>query len=229
MVAAVAAKPDQAHNPAMRIAITSTEPPQLAATIPPQYRKAAAVAITRTAWDVREGLMGGMQDAFDRPTPFTMRAWRVDPAQAGAEQIEAVVWAAPRQASYLFWQIEGGERNTKGFEARMGLHSGEVALPTSKATRDAYGNMPLSFIKRVAGDNNTSGTAKRFFTGTPKGGGRPEGVWARTGNNKRLVPLMVFADDAQYRERFNASAIAGKVVDERFESQLMRALGVAKA
>lgn len=211
----------------MRIAVTTTSP-SLAETYPPQIRKAAAVAITRVAWDVREGLIAGMQQAFDRPTPFTMRAWRVEPARASAEQISAVVWAAPQQAKYLFWQIEGGQRRTKGFEARMGLTGGEVAMPTSNATRDIYGNMPLSFIKRVAGDENTGGTAKRFFVGTPQGGGRPEGVWARVGNNKRLVPLMVFADDAQYRKRLDASAIAGKVVNQRFESQLMKAMGAMK-
>jgi len=217
------------QNPPMRIAITSTNPPSLAQTIPPQFRKAAAVATTRVAWDVREALMQGMQESFDRPTPFTMRAWRVESARATGEQVEAVVWAAPQQAKYLFWQIEGGQRRTKGFEAKMGLHSGEVALPTSQATRDAYGNMPLSFIKRVAGDKNTAGTAKRFFVGTPKGNGRPEGVWARVGNNNRLVPLMLFANEAEYQERFDASAIAGRTVDARFESQLMRALQAGQA
>jgi hypothetical protein len=214
------------HNAAMRIAITNTQPESLAATIPPQYRKAAAVALTRVAWDVREGLMAGMQQSFDRPNPFTMRAFRVDAATA-TESPQAVVWAAPQQAKYLFWQIEGGQRRTKGFEARMGLQGGEVALPTDKATRDAYGNMPLSFIKRVAGDKNSSGKDKRFFIGTPKGGDT-EGVWARVSGNKRLVPLMLFANEAQYRERFDMSAIAGRVVDARFESQLMRALQASK-
>jgi len=207
----------------MRITLTTTQPTSLAATIPPQYRKAAAVATTRTAWDVREGLMAGMQQAFDRPTPFTMRAWRVDGAKAG-EQVEAVVWAAPLQARYLFWQIDGGNRRTKGFEGKMGLHGGEAAIPTDQATKDGYGNMPLSFIKRVAGDNRTGNSDKRFFAGTPKGGNRAEGVWARVGENKRLVPLMIFASEAQYQERFDMSAIAGRTVDAKFESQLLRAL-----
>ena len=211
----------------MRIAITTTQPASLAQTIPPQFRKATAVAVTRTAWDVREGLRAGGQEAVDRPSPFTMRAWRVEAAKA-AETPVAVVWAAPQQAKYLFWEIEGGKRRTKGFEARMGLSGGEAAIPTSGAARDAYGNMPLAFIKRVAGDANTSGSAKRFFVGKPKGGGRAEGVWARVGNNKRIVPLMFFAQDAEYEERFDMSAIAGRVVNQRFESQLMRALAAAK-
>ena len=211
----------------MRIQASVTSKP-LSPEVPAQYRKAAAVAVTRTAWDVREGLMRGMQTSFDRPNPFTMRAFRVDGAVAGAQQIQATVWAAPLQARYLFWQIEGGVRRSKGFENRMDLRGTEVALPTDESTRDAYGNMPLSFIKRVAGDKNSGGTAKRFFTGTPKGSGRPEGVWARVDGNRRLVPLMLFGTQARYEKRFDMSAIAGRVVDAKFESQLLRALGAAQ-
>lgn len=209
----------------MRIDIKAQPTQSLAETVPPQFRKAAAVAVTRTAWDVREALMKGMQQEFDRPTPFTMRAFRVEGAKAGADMVEAVVWAAPLQARYLFWQIEGGERRTKGFESKMDLHGGEAATPTDSATRNAYGNMPLSFIKRVAADRNTSGRDKRFFVGTPKGGNRQEGVYARVDGNQKLVPLMLFSEDARYEKRFNMSAIAGRTVDARFESQLMRALG----
>lgn len=211
----------------MRLQVSATTSQTLAPTIPAQYRKAAAVAATRTAWDVREGLMRGMQSSFDRPNPFTMRAFRVDAAVASAEQVEAVVWAAPLQARYLFWQIEGGVRRSKGFENRMDLRGTEVALPTDQSTRDAYGNMPLSFIKRVAGDKNSGGAAKRFFTGTPKGSGRPEGVWARVDGNRRLVPLMLFGNEARYEKRFDMSAIASRVVNAKFESQLLRAMGSA--
>lgn len=188
-----------------------------------RIRKAAAVALTRTAYQVQSALVRGMQEDFDRPTPFTLRAFRVD--MANAATLEATVWAMPLQARYLAIQIEGGDRNTKGFEKRMHLFGGEVALPGAGAKLNQYGNMPLSFIKRVAGDQNSNGTAKRFFVGTPKGQpGAPEGVWARVNDNNRIVPMMVFADDAQYQERFNMSAIAEQEVTATFESQLARAM-----
>lgn len=188
-------------------------------------RRAAAVALTRTAWDVRGGLMQGMEQAFDRPTPFTMRAFRVDMARA--DTLEAVVWAQPLQARYLKTEIEGGERNTKGFEKRMHLFGGQVAIPTAGAKLNQYGNMSLSFIKQVAGDKNTSGSARRFFTGTPKGwldDGTFDGVWARVDDNNRLVRVMAFAEDAQYQSRFEMSAIAERKVDQVFESHLVRAM-----
>lgn len=188
-------------------------------------RKAAAVALTRTAWKVRDGLMEGMKDDFDRPTPFTMRAFRVD--MANASNLEATVYAAPLQARYLFFQIEGGERNTKGFERKMHLFGGQVAIPAAGAKLNQYGNMSLSFIRKVASDENTNGTAKRFFIGTPKGwldDGTFDGVWARVDDNHNLVRVMSFAEDAQYKKRFDMSAIAEQRVNAVWESQLVRAL-----
>lgn len=187
-----------------------------------RFRKAAGTALTRVAWDVRERLHTDMRGVFDRPTPFTLRAFRVQ--QANYTGLEAVVYAAPMQARYLRHEVEGGERSTKGFEKRMKLFGGEVALPAAGAKLNQYGNMSLAFIKRVAGDTNTTGAAKRFFTGTPRGGNRKAGVWARVDNNKRLVPMMIFANDATYRERLDVSAIAGRTVDAQFEYQLMMAL-----
>lgn len=188
-----------------------------------QAEKAAAVALTRTAWDVQKGLVSEMRDTFDRPTPFTLRAFRVDAAKAS--NLEALVWAMPLQARYLFWQIEGGDRSSKGFERKMNLFGGEVALPGDGAKLDQFGNMSRAFIKRVLSDLNSGGTDKRFFSGRPKGrGGLPEGVYARTNNNKRLTPLMVFASDATYEKRFNASAIGKQTVDRVFESRLMAAI-----
>lgn len=206
--------------------------PQMKATFKPiaydwerKGRKAAAVALTRTAWDVRGHLMEGMQDAFVRPTPFTMRAFRVDKAEASS--LEAVVWAQPLQARYLKFEIEGGERNTKGFEKRMHLFGGQVAVPAAGAKLNQYGNMTLSFIRKVTEDTNTSGGAKRFFIGTPKGmedDGSNDGVWARVNNNNHLIPVMHFAEDATYQKRFHMAALAKQKVDAVFESQLMRAI-----
>ena len=162
-------------------------------------------------------------DSAEFPTLVRVdRQVRVD--VRGGDNPEAVVWALPRQAQYLKTEIEGGERGSKAFEHKLALFGGRVALPTQASKLDAYGNMSRSFISRVLADANTSGKAKRFFIGTPKGGDRGEGVWARVGNNNRLVKAMSFADDAQYEERFNASAIAQQTVNERWESQLIRAM-----
>lgn len=212
----------------MRIQITTKTENSLA-EFPAKFRKPLAAALSKTAFDVRDALGVGMASAFDRPTPFTMRAFKVDGATAGS--LVATVYAMPLQARYLFWEIEGGERNTKGFEKHMGLMGGEAAIPGQGAKLNVYGNMSMAFIKQVSSDQNTRGTAKRFFIGTPKGwlaDGTFDGVWARVDDNNRLVRVMAFAEEAQYKTRFDMSAIAGRTIDARFESQLMRAIEAAK-
>lgn len=190
-----------------------------------QFEKAAAVALTRTAWDVRKELTEEMQSVFDNPTPFTLRAFRVDMAKAS--DLTATVWAGKEQARYLRPEIEGGERNTKGFERKMHLFGGQVALPGEGAKLNRHGNMSLAFIKKVSADVNSSGSAGRFFVGTPKGwlnDGTFDGVWTRVDNNNRLVRVMAFAEDATYEKRFHASAIGKHTVDRVFESQLAKAM-----
>jgi hypothetical protein len=201
----------------LRLATTNTGTPL--AKIPPELRRASQQALRGLAFDVRDALREGMLDAFDRPKPFTLNAFRISVGNG-----EAVVWAMPQQAKYLFWEIEGGQRKSKAFEHRMQLFGGRVAIPTQGAVRDQYGNMPLSFIKRVLADKNTSGKAGRFFVGEPKGQPGQEGVWARVDNNKRLVRVMDFAEKAEYEGRFRMSEIADQTINARWEYQLLRAI-----
>jgi hypothetical protein len=200
-----------------------TQSGQPLSAIPATMRAAAARALTKVSFDVRDALREGMQSAFDRPKPFTLNAFRVQ--AASSNDLTATVWAMPLQAKYLRWEIEGGQRKSKAFEHKLHLFGGQVAIPTRGSARDAFGNMPLAFIKRVQADLNTGGTSKRFFAGAPKGRPGEDGVWARTYGNRRLTKVMEFASSAEYQERFMMSELAQETVSAKWESQLMRALG----
>lgn len=208
----------------MHITLQTQTGPALAEVIPPRVRQAAAKALTGVAFDARDALVAGMQTAFDKPNQFTLNAFKVSPATSG--NLEAVVWAMPRQAKYLFWEIEGGNRASKAFEHKLGLTGGRVAIPVG-AMAAKYDANPFGFVKRMLADVNTSGDAKRFFIGAPKGRPGEDGVWARVGNNHRIVRVMEFAQHATYKERFRASAIAEEKVTERWESQLLKHLKAA--
>ena len=135
----------------------------------------------------------------------------------------ATIWAMPLQARYLFWEIEGGERHTKAFEYKFGRSGGEVVIPSPKSQTDQNGNLSRAMIGKMLADMNSGGTSKRFFIGTPKGQGS-DGIWARVGNNKRLVRVAEFAEKAEYKPRFLMSSIAEETVNAKWESQIMRAL-----
>jgi hypothetical protein len=172
---------------------------------------ATALALTRTAQEVRKAEIEEMKRVFDRPTPFTLRSLYLKPATKA--DLTAVVWLkddlnAPsgrtgRTQHYLFSQIYGGARRLKGFERllmRKGLlPTGWMAVPGAGAKLDAYGNISggqmvqiLSALKALGEQgyaaNRTAASAKRrrgklreLFVGRPGGGRLPMGVWERFG------------------------------------------------
>ena len=211
---------------------------------PKQVRFATAVALTRTAWDVKAGLRQESEAVFDRPTRFTVDAWGVKPATSAS--LTAVVYAKPAQAKYLALQITGGTRQpgTRG-----------IRLP-GNITLNAYGNIPRGLTDRLkaAAQNGTLGPALarrlqatrnrrkgaapvQLFYGQPTGRGwenAPVGIWRRIpGHPGKLVPLILFEDTpARYRPRLPLEAIARKVIAQRwpinFAKAWERAVATAK-
>lgn len=119
-----------------------------------QGRYACAVALTRTAQDVRTDLRKEMVRVFDRPTRFTLNSLYLKPATK--VDLTARVWLKDdfgTKPNYLMPQIEGGARPQKRFEELLrqrGLMSdSERAVPGAGAKLDAYGNMSRGQIVQI--------------------------------------------------------------------------------
>lgn len=119
-----------------------------------QGRYACAVALTRTAQDVRTALRNEMLRVFDRPTRFTLNSLYLK--SATKVDLTARVWlkdAYGTKANYLMPQIEGGGRPQKRFEELLrqrGLMAdNERAVPGQGARLDAYGNMSRGQIVQI--------------------------------------------------------------------------------
>lgn len=193
---------------------------------------AVAKALTDTARLVAEALPSALQQDLDRPTAFTTRGFYVTPARKDQTPVKAVVGVKDKQAQYLGFQIEGGERKP----TRVALR-----LPTS-VDLDQFGNVPSGLIRQLiarakAGRRATKTQARRFgvsqeldlFYGEP-GDGRPAGIYKRVGTAARhqLVPLIVMPKrSATYRPRFDFTGHALRVVERQFEQQLDAALAHA--
>lgn len=115
---------------------------------------AVALALTRTAQDVKTELTEEMRRVFDRPTPFTLRSLYL--ARATKANLEARVWLKDDfglRAHYLMPQIEGGSRPLKRFESllvqRGILGRDERIVPAAGARLDAYGNVSRGQIVQV--------------------------------------------------------------------------------
>lgn len=123
-----------------------------------QPRYAAAVALTRTAQDVKSAEKQEIGKVFDRPTRYTLNSLFLSPATKA--KLEAMVWLKDDRAGsgtpatrYLLPHIEGGSRGTKGFERalqRQGLMpAGHFAVPASGVKLDAYGNVSKGTLNRI--------------------------------------------------------------------------------
>ena len=123
-----------------------------------QAQFAAAVALTRTANDIREEEKKEMNRAFDRPVKYTINSLFVKGAKKN--NLEATVWVKDNAFSngtpadrYLGPQIYGGVRVQKKMEKmlqRVGaLPAGWQTVPGEGAEIDSHGNMSRGQIIKV--------------------------------------------------------------------------------
>ena len=111
---------------------------------------ATALALTRTAQDVKAGMVVHMATAIDRPRKFTLNSLYVERAEKTslrAQVYDRFFAAKGTPASkYLAPLIEGGPRGPKRFEKSLRLAgvigSGDYAVPAKGYPLDAEGNIP---------------------------------------------------------------------------------------
>jgi hypothetical protein len=222
-----------------------------------QLRFATAVALTRTAQDVKIAEVDTMRRVFDRPTPWTLNSVFVKPATKA--ELSAVVWLkdvatdGTPATKYLAPEIEGGGRNLKGFERllmRKGLlPTGWMAVPGAGAKLDAYGNMSRGQIVQIISAlqafgevgfnaNRTKGSRQRrgsrlpeYFVGRPGGGRLPMGVWQRISfaHGSAVRPVLIFVRGPRYKARFDFFGVGRQIARTNFIGHLRRAIAEAKA
>lgn len=120
---------------------------------------AVAIAMTKTAQDVKLAEIDEMTAVFDRPTPYTLNSPFLSPATPA--KLEAEVWlkddflggGSHPATEYLIPEIEGGVRVEKRSEYILRqagiLPEGMNAVPGPAATMDAYGNMSRGQVQQI--------------------------------------------------------------------------------
>jgi hypothetical protein len=207
---------------------------------------AAAVALTRTAQDVRAGERAQMEKDLDRPTPYTKNSLFLQ--RATKEDLTAKVWLKDDRAGsgtpatqYLLPQIMGGSRALKGFEVALRaqglLPDGMQAVPGSGVKLDAYGNVSKGTINRIlsqlrvqrtdgyesraTGSKRSNRTKRKqgvqyFVLLQPHGRLRP-GIYARSlADQRRVTPVFVYVSGQRYGKRFRFFEAAERIIRERF-------------
>lgn len=130
--------------------------PRLYIDVERQMRYATSVALNKTAENVRDAIRGKMQQVFDRPTPYTLNALRIQRANRDALTAKVDFREASGKGiaadRYLGAQVYGGPRQEKRFEAAMrrtGKTARRFLVPGAGAVLDAYGNVSRGQIIQV--------------------------------------------------------------------------------
>lgn len=197
---------------------------------------AVAKSLTETARDVQLSTPKLLQQELDKPSPFTESGTYLKPARK--DNLESEVGFKPRQAGYLWWQVEGGSREPDNKALRL----------PSVVQLNQYGNVPAGLIRQLiararAGRRATKRQAERFgvsqqldlFYGEP-GDGRPAGIYKRvaiSATKHQLVPIIVFPQQpARYERRLdfygNSTRVAVRVFEAHLERNWQLALATAR-
>ena len=197
-----------------------------------QLPYATSQALNTTAWDLRQTMNQATTSYFKTPNRFTQTAFFFQ--KSTKNDLTAFVYAEAAKgydrARYLKWEIQGGERATKGFELKflaevVGTRrppAGTQFVPTGLIRTNAAGDVGLATIKRIQAGLSTKGNGG-FFVGYPKGGDRPFGVYRRS--KGQLFPYFLAINHrARYKPLFPIATIGQDVVNAKFGSYFASSL-----
>lgn len=171
---------------------------------------ATARALTALARTVQQAETTALPQVFDRPTPFTMRAFGI--TAASKTTLTAEVFAKARQAAYLQpSEVQGPQFLGAGKRIRTPIGIG----------LNTYGNIPRRKIAQLI-------ARKKAFLGVIKG---VNGLWLRLPKGK-LQLLVDFTEPVDVKSHLGFQDRAAKVIaanfDKTFHAALRDALATAR-
>ena len=171
---------------------------------------AASQAINDVATSATVALRAQAQTKLDRPTPFTLRGFKVQ--RSHKRNLVAYVYVDRIQERYMKYQIEGGTR--KAGEV------GGIAVPVNIKT-NKYGNIP--------GKRRGLANRKNRFIAERNG---TRGVWIGKRTKKAGSTIQLgayFAKSATYKKIFPFYKIVRGVVESKMTSAFHKRLNAALA
>lgn len=208
--------------------IFTQSPERLAKNI----RFASAVALTRTAGEIRLAEIAEMKSVFDRPTPWTLNSLAVKPATK--TDLVALVrkkeFGANSAGHILGPHIEGGARGQRRAEQALG----GFVVPGRGMKLDRYGNLPpATYVKILSQLKLSSDSTANASSSSRSKAKRRNEAYFRQGNivfqrkGKAIMPALIITRPPNYRIRFPYFTKGEKVFDALFPAQFDRAIGQA--
>lgn len=129
------------------VTIDDREVKKLLAALPATASRAAEKAIDQTAKAIKKAIRKELRRVFDRPTPYTLNSLKVTLTK-NHNMIASVWFKEPDRMGqhYLVPQVDGGERELKGFERSIGQ---QQFIPGKAVKLNAYGNISTGQIRQI--------------------------------------------------------------------------------
>nr|WP_246336004.1 hypothetical protein [Azomonas macrocytogenes] len=211
-----------------------------------------ALALTRTAQDVKAAIQNDMRSVFDRPTRFTLNSLYVWPAKktrlSASVEVKDIGGKAIAPSYWLAPEIYGGGRRDKRTEValhRRGLlPDGKYVVPGKGADLDQFGNIKrgqvtklmsglrafgeVGFNANASGSKRSKqkGNAKSFFV--MRRGREPIGVAQRTGRGRDdLKMVLAFVGKPSYSKRLPFFETAERIAEQQMPVRFREAMAQA--
>lgn len=209
-----------------------------------KLKRATVFALTDAAGDVHGMVVDRMKRRFDRPTPFTLRSFRVKRADVREQHPTATVLQKDALSGrhWVAMQEEGGVRPQTALERRLSAALGPSArlrsvLPGPAAKLDRHGNWARADRNKALAAVGLGATpapgapptpAARgaqlaFFLARP-GGRLSPGIWARAKDGSLSKFAHFTSEPARYRARLGLLDGAAEVFSEAFPRHFRRVL-----
>jgi len=174
-------------------------------------------ALNDTAESVRKAEVAAMQRVFDRPTPYTLNAFRIIPSSKSS--LVAVVASKDVQGEYLQRQAEGGVQ----------LPPKVAVLMPVRVVRNTYGNMPVGAVKKLLGRSDVFVARKR----NKKTAHLAPGIYQRGfADDPKPILLVAFKSQIINRPVFDFEGVAMAAAQEafpgHFAQRFVEAMNTAK-
>lgn len=207
----------------------------LLASAKQQVPYALAVALTRTAQEVKRDIEAEMPRVFDSPTRWTLNSLRMQAARkTDLQAVVAIKDVVARGNPALFWlapEVYGGSRQDKRAEFELKaagmLPQGLQAVPGKGAKLNRFGNMTKGAItSAIKGAQDAEagrpqeGRTKYFVM---RKQGRPLGIAGRF-SKARMDMVIAFVDPARYQTKLDFFGIGHKTVNRVYSAELDRAI-----
>ena len=181
---------------------------------------AAAQAINNTLFDIMKAEKAQMPKKLDRPTPFTLKAFKINKAKK--TELIGDIHVMPERYKYLKYAIEGGTR------------TGNIGVPTKHAKLNKFGNIPMRKKGLIKNKNQFIGTINGLSGVWERGHYSKSGKFSTQGKSRStsLRLVVAFEKTVNYDKRFPfykiADGVARKKFQRNFQKTLKRAIDTAR-